>query len=37
LIGCAHECQKVERLALAAWDVPMAAVVSDGGWYGQPD
>ena len=36
LIGCAHECQKVERLALAAWDVPMAAVVSDGGWYGRP-
>ncbi len=35
LIGCAHECQKVERLALAAWDVPMAAVVSDGDWYAQ--
>ena len=33
LIGLAHECQKVDRLALASWDVPLAATVSDRQWY----
>jgi len=33
LLGIAHECQKVERLNLAPWDVPLLATVSDGGWY----
>ncbi|TWI57324.1 5-formyltetrahydrofolate cyclo-ligase [Pseudomonas duriflava] len=35
LLGLAHECQKVDRLTLAHWDVPMAATVTDKGWYGQ--
>ncbi len=35
LIGLAHECQKVDQLALASWDVPLAAIVTDAGWYGR--
>lgn len=34
LLGLAHECQKVSRLELASWDVPVKAVVTDAGWYG---
>lgn len=34
LLGLAHECQKVDRLTLASWDVRLQAVVTDGGWYG---
>ncbi|UUY09713.1 5-formyltetrahydrofolate cyclo-ligase [Pseudomonas sp. J452] len=34
LLGLAHECQKVDRLELASWDVRLKAVVTDGGWYG---
>ncbi len=33
LLGLAHECQKVPRLAQAAWDVPLDATVTDSGWY----
>ncbi|ACO80842.1 5-formyltetrahydrofolate cyclo-ligase-like protein [Azotobacter vinelandii CA] len=33
LLGLAHECQKVDRLALASWDVPLAATVTDRAWY----
>ncbi|TLX65008.1 5-formyltetrahydrofolate cyclo-ligase [Stutzerimonas nosocomialis] len=33
LLGLAHECQKVDRLPLASWDVPMTATVTDQGWY----
>lgn len=33
LLGLAHECQKVDHLALAAWDVRMHASVTDKGWY----
>ena len=33
LLGLAHECQKVERLVQASWDVPLAGTVSDKGWY----
>lgn len=29
LIGLAHELQKVERLALASWDIPLAGVATD--------
>lgn len=29
LIGVAHECQYVERLPVASWDVPLDAIVSD--------
>ncbi|SEM58338.1 5-formyltetrahydrofolate cyclo-ligase [Pseudomonas sp. ok272] len=33
LLGLAHECQKVERLAQASWDVPMQGTVTDRQWY----
>lgn len=33
LLGLAHECQKVERLNQASWDVPLQGTVSDRGWY----
>ncbi|MCQ6256372.1 5-formyltetrahydrofolate cyclo-ligase [Pseudomonas sp. Q11] len=33
LLGLAHECQKVERLAQASWDVPLRGTVSDRHWY----
>ena len=33
LLGLAHECQKVDRLALASWDVRLGAVVTDRRWY----
>ncbi|MDI5919347.1 5-formyltetrahydrofolate cyclo-ligase [Halomonas sp. LR5S13] len=29
LIGLAHDCQRVERLPAAPWDVPLDAIVSD--------
>ncbi|MCY1272338.1 5-formyltetrahydrofolate cyclo-ligase [compost metagenome] len=35
LLGLAHECQKVDRLEMASWDVPMQATVTDAGWYGE--
>ncbi|WP_268798998.1 5-formyltetrahydrofolate cyclo-ligase [Pseudomonas huanghezhanensis] len=33
LLGLAHECQKVGRLAQASWDVPLQGTVSDRHWY----
>jgi 5-formyltetrahydrofolate cyclo-ligase len=33
LLGMAHECQKVERLAQASWDVPLQGTVTDKRWY----
>jgi 5-formyltetrahydrofolate cyclo-ligase len=33
LLGLAHECQQVDRLALASWDVPLKATVTDRAWY----
>ncbi|WP_028626821.1 5-formyltetrahydrofolate cyclo-ligase [Metapseudomonas resinovorans] len=33
LLGLAHECQKVDRLELARWDVALQATVTDKGWY----
>ena len=33
LLGLAHECQKVERLDQASWDVPLKATVTDKKWY----
>jgi len=33
LLGLAHECQKVQRLNLAPWDVPLLATLTDAGWY----
>ncbi|MBH3426935.1 5-formyltetrahydrofolate cyclo-ligase [Pseudomonas alkylphenolica] len=36
LLGLAHECQKVEKLAQASWDVPLQGTVSDRAWYLAP-
>ena len=33
LIGLAHDCQKVDRLAMDQWDIPLAACVTDRRWY----
>ena len=33
LLGLAHECQKVDRLVQASWDVPLAGTVTDKQWY----
>lgn len=33
LLGLAHECQKVERLEVASWDVPLGGIVTDQHWY----
>ena len=33
LLGLAHECQKVENLTQASWDVPLQGTVSDKQWY----
>lgn len=32
-IGLAHECQRVDGLPLAPWDIPLHAVVTDQQWY----
>lgn len=34
LLGVAHECQRVDRLVLASWDVALEGIVTDQGWYG---
>ena len=33
LVGLAHECQKVESIPVAEWDVPMSGVVTDARVY----
>ena len=33
LLGLAHECQKVEKLSQASWDVPLQGTLTDQGWY----
>ena len=33
LIGLAHECQKVEQMPTAQWDIPMDYIVTDSGIY----
>jgi 5-formyltetrahydrofolate cyclo-ligase len=33
LLGLAHECQKVDRLQQAGWDVPLQGTVTDRRWY----
>lgn len=33
LVGLAHECQKVESISVAEWDVPMSEVVTDARVY----
>lgn len=29
LIGCAHECQRVEHLPTESWDIPLSAIATD--------
>lgn len=37
LLGLAHECQRVEKLEVASWDVPLGGIVTDRQWYeGRP-
>lgn len=33
LLGLAHECQRVESLDTASWDVPLQGIVTDVAWY----
>jgi 5-formyltetrahydrofolate cyclo-ligase len=33
LLGLAHECQRVDALAMASWDVPLQATVTNEAWY----
>lgn len=33
LVGLAHECQKVDRLPMASWDIELDAVLTDRRWY----
>lgn len=33
LIGLAHECQRVTEMPTARWDIPMDAIITDGGQY----
>jgi 5-formyltetrahydrofolate cyclo-ligase len=33
LLGLAHECQKVGKLAVASWDVPLTGTVTGKRWY----
>ncbi|HLA32211.1 MAG: 5-formyltetrahydrofolate cyclo-ligase [Pseudomonadales bacterium RIFCSPLOWO2_12_59_9] len=33
LWGLAHECQQVDRLTMASWDVPLQATVTNEAWY----
>lgn len=33
LLGLAHECQQVDRLTMASWDVPLQGTVTDKAWY----
>lgn len=33
LVGLAHECQRVDKLEPAPWDVPLRVIVTDRAWY----
>ncbi|MFV1997560.1 MAG: 5-formyltetrahydrofolate cyclo-ligase [Acidiferrobacterales bacterium] len=33
LIGLAHECQRVDKLEISSWDVPLHAVATDKNYY----
>ena len=37
LLGLAHECQKVDRLPLASWDIDLQAAVTDRCWHVKRD
>ncbi len=36
LLGLAHECQRVESLDVAPWDIKLQAIVTDKAWYKAP-
>lgn len=36
LLGLAHECQRVEKLEVESWDLPLDGIVTDEDWYGSP-
>ncbi|WP_163830968.1 5-formyltetrahydrofolate cyclo-ligase [Spartinivicinus ruber] len=33
LVGLAHECQRVNKLPIASWDIPLAGIASDAKYY----
>jgi 5-formyltetrahydrofolate cyclo-ligase len=33
-MGLAHECQRVEKLGVESWDVPLRGIVTDKALYG---
>ncbi|MCX4027154.1 5-formyltetrahydrofolate cyclo-ligase [Spartinivicinus marinus] len=33
LVGLAHECQQVDKLPTASWDIPLAGIASDSNYY----
>ena len=33
LIGLSHECQKVDRLSVDSWDIPLAEIITDRSLY----
>ncbi|WP_341304317.1 5-formyltetrahydrofolate cyclo-ligase [Pseudomonas sp. TMP25] len=33
LLGLAHECQQIEKLNMASWDVPLQGTVTNKAWY----
>lgn len=37
LLGLAHECQKVDRLPMASWDIEIDAVLTDRRWYAKQE
>jgi 5-formyltetrahydrofolate cyclo-ligase len=37
LVGLAHECQRVEKLEVEAWDLPLDGIVTDQRWYKNRD
>jgi 5-formyltetrahydrofolate cyclo-ligase len=36
LLGLAHECQRVDKLEVEAWDLPLEGIVTDAAWYAAP-
>jgi 5-formyltetrahydrofolate cyclo-ligase len=36
LLGLAHECQRVDRLQVEAWDLPLEGIVTEQNWYRAP-
>lgn len=33
MLGLAHDCQQVDQLDMASWDLPLRGVVTDAHWY----